>query len=186
MGFHLHFRANRYWPLCLEFLKKYYTAKLRAQGISLKIGLSGLIKAHGARDRAESTKFTALSRLRHMLFPLSQRYRITWRGHDAYVHELLARAWTVRPTSLTSANQARPFASTCSQLRAEQPAARGTASRARPQPRGCRRCSCARVFAAWTVTLAGSDRTAQRFSTSSNASWPEPRVLFVKATTSSN
>ena len=102
----------------MKNLKKYYTAKLRAQGISLKIGLSGLIKAHGARDRAESTKFTALSRLRLMLFPLSQRYRIAWHGHDAYAHELLARAWTMRPTSLTSANQARPFASTCSQLRA--------------------------------------------------------------------
>ena len=46
--------------LCLELLKKYYTAKLRAQGISLNIGLSGLIEAHGARDRAESTKYTVL------------------------------------------------------------------------------------------------------------------------------
>ena len=101
--FHLHFTANRYWVLCLELLKKYYTAKLRAQGISLNIGLSGLIEAHGARDSVESTKYTALYRLRFMLSPLSQRPRIARHGYDAHAHEQRVRAWPVRPPSLSSA-----------------------------------------------------------------------------------
>ena len=117
------FYAIRYWPLCLEFLKKYYTAKPRAQGISLKIGLSELIKAHGARDRAESTKYTALYRLRFMRSPLPQRPRNTWHSYDAHAHEQRARAWPERPPSLSSAKRREALGSPCSRLRRPPPCA---------------------------------------------------------------
>ena len=127
--FHLHFTANRYWVLCLELLKKYYTAKLRAQGISLNIGLSGLIEAHGARDRAESTKYNALYRLRFMRSPLSQRSRNTRHSYDAHAHEQRARAWPERPPSLSRAKGARLFAATCSRLRASSSCTSGSIRR---------------------------------------------------------
>ena len=84
-------------------MKKYYTAKLRAQGISPNIGLSGLIEAHGARDHDESTKCTALYWLGFMLSPLSHRPSNTRHGYDAHAHEQRARAWPERPPSLSSA-----------------------------------------------------------------------------------
>ena len=127
--FHLHFTANRYWVLCLELLKKHYTAKLRAQGISPNIGLSGLIEAHGARDHDESTKCTALYWLGFMLSPLSHRPSNTRHGYDAHAHEQRARAWPERPTSLTSANQRKAPGSH------QQPAARVAALHLRPRRR---------------------------------------------------
>ena len=101
--FRLHFRANRIGQLCLEFLKKYDTAKLNAKCISPNIGFFWLIEAHGTRDCAQSTKCVALYRLRLVLSPLSQRSRITQHGHDTHAHELWARTWPVRPSSLSSA-----------------------------------------------------------------------------------
>ena len=72
--------------------KTYYNAKLKAWGISLIIGLSGLIEAHGARDRAKSTKCTALYRLRFIQSPLSHPPRIARLGCGAHAHKLRTRA----------------------------------------------------------------------------------------------
>ena len=104
MGFHLHFRANRIGPLFLESFETHNTSNFKAASIIPTAGLSGLIEARSARDRAECAKSTARKGLWVLLSQHAQHTRIAPYGYDAQARAFRARARAVRPPSLSSAN----------------------------------------------------------------------------------
>ena len=55
--------------------------------------------------------------------PLSHRPRIARLGYGAHAHKLRARAWPVRPPSLTSAKRREALGSPCGRLRRPPPCA---------------------------------------------------------------